>query len=314
MRLITYRYQGQIGVGLQFGERLIDLMVAWMEWQSQRSGNYLPESPPAPRDILDVLNGHPFDLHTAAEAARFPVRRRQELPSLALADIEYLPPIRRPGKLVCVGLNYPSAPGMTSGMAPGMAPADPPPYPILFHKTASTLTAHQSPILIPRISQQVEYEAELAVVIGKRGKYVSPQESWDLIAGYTIANDLGARDIQNRSSQWTSGKMLDTFCPLGPALVTADGITDPQNLDIRTTLNGEIVQDANTAEMIFDIAALVSYLSSLATLEPGDIILTGSPKRAGDKPDPRLFLQPGDVVQIEIEKLGVLANHVLAEE
>lgn len=306
MRLITYRHQGQIGVGLQFGERLIDLMVAWMSWQSQRSGIHLSESPPAPRDIRDVLNGHPFDLHTAAEAARFAGRRRQELPSLALADIEYLPPIRRPGKLVCVGLNYPSAPGVT--------PADPPPYPILFHKTANTLTGHQRPILIPRISQQVEYEAELAVVIGKRGKYVSPQESRDLIAGFTIANDLGAPDIQNRSSQWTSGKMLDTFCPLGPALVTADEITDPQKLDIRTTLNGEIVQDANTAEMIFDIAALVSYLSSLATLEPGDIILTGSPKRAGDKPDPRLFLQPGDVVRIEIEKLGILANHVLTEE
>jgi 2-keto-4-pentenoate hydratase/2-oxohepta-3-ene-1,7-dioic acid hydratase in catechol pathway len=225
---------------------------------------------------------------------------------VALPDIDWLPPITRPGKLLCVGLNYPAP----DGGAPGARPD----FPVLFHKTATALTGHGQPIVLPAISRHVLYEGELAVVIGRRTKQVLPSEALNCIAGYTIANDVGAADIEARTSQWTSGKMFDSFCPLGPILVTADEIPDPSGLHIRTRLNGVTVQDAPTGEMIFGVPDLISYISSLTTLEPGDVILTGSPKRAGDAPDPRQPLRPGDHIAIEIEPIGVLANPVAAEE
>ena len=223
-----------------------------------------------------------------------------------IGEVELLPPIDKPGKILCVGLNYPPPPGDSGWTEP--------PYPILFHKAATALTGHRNPISIPQISKQVEYEGELAVVIGQQGKNIPRKRALEWIAGYSIANDLGASDIQARSSQWTSGKMFDTFCPLGPVLVSSDEIPDPQDLRICTRLNGEIVQDSSTAEMIFPVAYLVSYISTLTTLEPGDLILTGSPRRAGERPDPRRRLRPGDTISVEIEKLGLLANPVIAEE
>jgi len=217
-----------------------------------------------------------------------------------------LPPLVRPGKIICVGLNYP---------APGARHANSvPDYPVLFLKVSSSLTGHLHPILIPSISKEVLYEGELAVVIGRRGKYIPREDALDHIAGYTIANDVGARDLERRTSQWTSGKILDTFCPLGPTLVTRDEISNPNDISIKTTLNQRTVQDGSTSEMIFDIAYLVSYISNLTTLEIGDLILTGSPKRNGGTPDPRLPMHPGDVVSVEIEKLGILTNPIKAEE
>lgn len=211
----------------------------------------------------------------------------------------------KPGKIICVGLNYPS-PNRDSGWLP-------PPYPVLFQKPSSSLTASGTAIILPKISQQVLYEGELAVVIGTRAKNVPQEDALNVIAGYTIANDVGAADIEARSSQWASGKMFDTFCPLGPALIPSDKIPNPNNLAIKTTLNGQIVQDGNTREMIFDVPFLIHYISQLTTLEAGDVILTGSPKRAGELPDPRTPLKPGDSIRVEIEGLGVLINSVVAE-
>lgn len=225
---------------------------------------------------------------------------------IPLADVEFLPSVREPRKIVCVGLNYPE-PGESK-------PTSSPAYPVLFLKPTSTLNAHGLPIILPRISRQVLCEGELAIVIGRSGKHISPQHAWSHIAGYTIANDVGAKDLEQRTSQWTSGKISDTFCPLGPALVTADEVPDPQNLEIQTTVDGEIVLEGNTAQMIYDMPTLISYISEITTLEPGDLILTGSPKGIGALPTQGQPLQHGNVVAIEIERLGKLVNPVIAEE
>jgi 2-keto-4-pentenoate hydratase/2-oxohepta-3-ene-1,7-dioic acid hydratase in catechol pathway len=211
----------------------------------------------------------------------------------------------KPGKIICVGLNYP----------PHTRSDDwsPPPYPILFQKPASALIGVGEAIVLPKISQRVLYEGELAIVIGTRAKKISMESALDVVAGYTIANDIGATDIEARSSQWASGKMFDTFCPLGPSLIPANEVPNPNDLTIETTLNGQTVQNGNTREMIFDVAFLVHYISQLTTLEPDDVILTGSPKRAGSAPDPRTPLRPGDSISIEIEGLGTLTNPVVAE-
>jgi 2-keto-4-pentenoate hydratase/2-oxohepta-3-ene-1,7-dioic acid hydratase in catechol pathway len=211
----------------------------------------------------------------------------------------------KPGKIICVGLNYPPINRDDTWL--------PPSYPVLFHKPSSSLTVSGTAIVLPKISQKVLYEGELAVVIGTRAKNISLDSSLEFVAGYTIANDIGAADIESRSSQWASGKMFDTFCPLGPSLIPSSEVLNPNGLAILTTLNGEVVQDGNTREMIFDVPFLVHYISQLTTLEPEDVILTGSPKRAGNVPDPRTPLKPGDIVSIEIDGLGTLTNPVIAE-
>jgi len=226
--------------------------------------------------------------------------------AIPVSQIQLLPPVINPGKIICVGQNYPPLAKSKAWTSPQ--------YPVLFHKAASSLIGFGAEIVLPKISQQVLYEGELAVVIGTQGKNIPINQSLKVVAGYTIANDVGAADIELRSSQWASGKMFDTFCPLGPAMVTIEEIPDPGDLFIKTTLNGNIVQDGNTREMIFDIPFLISYISQLTTLEPGDLILTGSPKRAGDVPDPRTPLRQGDSISIEIEGLGTLMNLVVAEE
>jgi 2-keto-4-pentenoate hydratase/2-oxohepta-3-ene-1,7-dioic acid hydratase in catechol pathway len=168
--------------------------------------------------------------------------------------------------------------------------------------------------VLPRVSRQVDYEGELAVVIGRSAKYVPQENALAHVAGYTCANDVSAHDLEFRTSQWTSGKMLDTFCPLGPVLATADEIPDPGSLHLKTVLNGQTVQDAGLADMVFSVPFLISYISSLATLEPGDVILTGTPAGIGCNRKPQVFLQAGDRVSVEIDGIGALSNPVIAEE
>jgi len=171
-----------------------------------------------------------------------------------------------------------------------------------------------NPGLLPRISEEVFCEGELAVVIGKRGKHIPLENALSYVAGYMIANDVGARDLEQRTSQWATGKLSDTFCPMGPALINSDEIPDPNNLTIRTHINGKLVQSGNTGEMIFNVPYLISYISSIATLMPGDIILTGSPKSINDRPAPIVFLKAGDHISIKIEGIGVLSNKTIREE
>jgi 2-keto-4-pentenoate hydratase/2-oxohepta-3-ene-1,7-dioic acid hydratase in catechol pathway len=223
-----------------------------------------------------------------------------------LSEIEFLTPIARPGKIICVGLNYRSHLAEIGEAVPE--------YPILFLKPETSVIGHGQAIVLPRVSRQVDYEGELAVVIGRRGKYIEESDALSYVAGYTCANDVSANDLEFRTSQWTSGKMLDTFCPLGPVLVTRDEIPDPGALRLRTTLNGKMVQEASTSDMVFSVPFLIRYISSLATLEPGDVILTGTPAGIGCNRKPQVFLQPGDQVSVNIEGIGTLCNPVVAEE
>lgn len=171
---------------------------------------------------------------------------------------------------------------------------------------------HQ-PIIITRTSDKIDYEGELAVVIGKRGKYVDQARALDVVAGYTIFNDVTARDFQNRTSQWLLGKSFDTYGPMGPAIVTKDEIPDPGNLDLSLTLNGKEMQHSNTNQLIFSIPYLIECITQAITLEPGDLISTGTPSGTGASHKPPIFMQPGDEVRVRIEKIGELVNPVVAE-
>ena len=187
-----------------------------------------------------------------------------------------------------------------------------PERPLLFAKWPNTLIGAREPIVLPSISAKVDYEGELAAVIGTRAQRVGVDDALDVVAGYLCANDVSARDLQFADRQWVRGKSLDTFCPIGPALVPAREIPDPQALQLKTILNGEVVQEAPTSSMIFSVAQIVAFISEAITLEPGDLILTGTPAGVGIFRDPELLLQPGDEVTVEIEGLGTLTNPVAA--
>jgi 2-keto-4-pentenoate hydratase/2-oxohepta-3-ene-1,7-dioic acid hydratase in catechol pathway len=184
------------------------------------------------------------------------------------------------------------------------------PVPILFAKYRNTLTGPTSPIRLSRLSKETDYEGELAVVIGKRCRNVTADDSLDYVAGYMAFDDVSARDLQFRTSQWLSGKTLDTFAPCGPALVLNE-IRDPQNLNISTLLNGQTLQQGNTRNMIFSVIETIAYISQLMTLEPGDIIATGTPEGVGYKRNPPLYLHDGDVVEVQVEGIGALRNPVV---
>ena len=210
-------------------------------------------------------------------------------------------PFERPGKIVCVGLNY-SDHAEESGM-------EPPPRPLVFAKWPSSLIGPGEAIVLPEQANEVDYEAELGVVIGKRAHKVSVADALDHVGGYCCANEVSARDIQFADGQWTRGKSFDTFGPVGP-VVPADRIPDPQNLRIRCILNGEVVQDSSTAQMIFTIAEVIAFVSDGITLEEGDLILTGTPAGVGLGRKPPVYLEDGDEVTIEIEGIGSLTNPV----
>lgn len=215
-------------------------------------------------------------------------------------------PIRDPGKIVCIGLNYADH-AAESGL-------EPPSEPVVFSKFGNTITGPDEPIKLPAVSSQVDYEAELVVVIGRRGHVISRERAWSHVAGYMNGHDVSARDWQiNRpGKQWLLGKTADTFAPIGPWLVTADEIADPHNLSVQLRLNGRTMQQGNTQAFIFGIDVLIAHISQLMTLEPGDIIFTGTPPGVGMGRKPPVWLQAGDVCEVEIEGLGLLRNPVQA--
>jgi 2,4-diketo-3-deoxy-L-fuconate hydrolase len=226
--------------------------------------------------------------------------------SVALDEAEIHVPLVVPGKVIAIGLNYEDHAAETGAAIPEK--------PIVFAKYPNTIVGPGEPIKIPPVTREPDYEAELGVVLGRRAKNVSESEALEHVFGYLNANDVSARDLQrSEGGQWTRAKSLDTFCPIGPYLVTRDEIEDPQDLSIRCILNGEVMQDGSTSKMIFSVAKLVSFLSHGTTLEPGDIIITGTPPGVGMARDPQVWLKPGDEVTIEIEGLGSLTNPVEAE-
>ncbi len=224
----------------------------------------------------------------------------------ALDDVSLLAPMPRPGAIVCVGLNY------RKHAEEGGQPI--PPNPILFSKFPNAVIGPGDAILLPTFSAQVDYEAELGVVIGRRASAVDVSDALDHVLGYTCINDVSARDLQFADGQWVRGKALDTFCPTGPWIVTTDEIPDPQTLPIRCVVNGKKMQDSSTADMIFGVAEIVSFISQGITLEPGDVIATGTPEGVGFARTPPVYLQESDVVSVEIDGIGALTNPVLARE
>ncbi|MEA2255396.1 MAG: acylpyruvate hydrolase [Solirubrobacteraceae bacterium] len=222
-----------------------------------------------------------------------------------LADVRLRPVVPRPGKVVCMGLNY------RAHVDEGVYEA--PDYPVLFSKFAETLVAAGGPIVVPPESAAVDYEAELAFVIGRRVRRASGSAALDAVAGYTVANDVTMRDYQYRTHQWLPGKNWADSTPLGPFLVTPDEVGDPHDLDITLELNGERMQAGNTRQLIFDVPAIIAAVSEFVPLAPGDVVLTGTPSGVGYRREPKVLLGDGDRVVVEIERVGRLENPVVSE-
>lgn len=221
-------------------------------------------------------------------------------------DAYWFAPVPRPGKLICIGLNYRDHAAESNMTIPKQ--------PVVFSKFSTAVIAPGEPVVLPATSTQVDYEAELAVVIGRRAKDVSRERALDHVLGYTCFNDVSARDFQFADGQWQRGKSCDTFAPMGPTIVTADEVPDPHKLSIKLVLNGQTMQDSNTDQFIFGIPQLIEFLSQTITLEPGDVIATGTPPGVGFARKPPVFLQPGDKMEVVIEKVGALGNPVVAHE
>jgi acylpyruvate hydrolase len=269
MRLATFSFQGKIRLGAQV---------------SQQGSNYIIDlnklDQEIPADLLLLLRAGASVLERAREA----LVSAGEAAWISEAEVTLLAPLPCPSKILCIGHNY-------KGHL-GIGLEEMPEFPNLFCKTSNTVIGPGQPILIPEITNQVDYEAELMVVIGKRARQVSEKEALDYVVGYTIFNDVSARDIQKRTSQWMLGKSFDSFGPMGPALVTRDEVPDPHCLDLELTVNGVRKQFINTRDLIFNVPYLVSYLSKVMTLEPGDVIATGTPAKLPEATDPRVFLEP----------------------
>ncbi len=256
--------------------------------------------PHVPPSVRQILEGGPEVLKAAEEVSRKP-----EAIKHPAAKVKFHAPVPDPRKIVCIGLNY------KDHAAESGAPI--PKEPILFSKYATALIGHGEAIVLPPVSQEVDYEAELVIVVGKRGRNIPAAAAQDFVAGYTVGHDVSARDWQLKKDgkQWMVGKTFDTFAPAGPVLVTADEVPDPHQLGIRLRLNGQTMQDSNTNQLIFGVGPLLAYLSQVFTLEPGDLIYTGTPPGVGFAKKPPLFLKGGDVVEVEIDGLGVLRNPVV---
>lgn len=285
MRLVTFAHNGATRIGaLVDATHVVDFALA---------------APRLPGDMLSFLAAGAEALVLARTAiAEAPAQARHPLAAVTLKA-----PIPRPGKIICIGLNYRDH-AAESNMAL-------PEYPVVFAKYANAVVGPGEAIVLPQLSAQVDYEAELAFVIGRTAREVALADALDYVAGYLPFHDVSARDIQLRTSQWTLGKCFDTFAPMGPALVTADEVPDPHDLDIRLSIDGEVLQASNTRELVFGVPQLVAELSAVMTLEPGDVVATGTPPGVGMARKPPRWLRAGEVVRVEIERLGVLENRVV---
>lgn len=253
-----------------------------------------------PLGVRALLEAGPAALAKAEEAARRPGAVKYPA-----SQAKHLPPIPDPPKIICLGLNYRDHAAETGAAIPK--------EPILFSKFATALIGHGEAIVLPAVSREVDYEAELVLVVGRRGRHIRADQAGAYVAGYTVGHDVSARDwqLKKEGKQWTIGKTFDTFAPTGPVLVTADEVPDPHDLPIRLRLNGRTMQDSNTRQMIFHVGFILAYLSQVFTLEPGDLIFTGTPPGVGMARKPPVYLQPKDVVEVEIEGLGLLRNDVV---
>jgi 2-keto-4-pentenoate hydratase/2-oxohepta-3-ene-1,7-dioic acid hydratase in catechol pathway len=298
MRLLTYDRGGTWAPGIGVGDRIVDAGAAGLA-----AGLLDPDGEPwrSNRAVLELDASGRAALARAADDLA-----RNQRHSTARDAVRLGPPIADPEKIICLGLNYRDHATETG--------FEQPPAPLLFAKYRSSLIGHGAAIRIPAVTDAADYEGELAVVIGRRCARTTPGDALDYVGGAMAFNDVSARDLQFRTSQWLAGKALDTFAPCGPELVLSDEVGDVQQLEIATRLNGEVMQSANTADMIFSIAETIAFLSQLMTLEPGDIIATGTPAGVGYTRTPSVSLRDGDVVEVEIQGIGTLRNTVRVEQ
>jgi 2-keto-4-pentenoate hydratase/2-oxohepta-3-ene-1,7-dioic acid hydratase in catechol pathway len=284
VKLCTFEHDGTLRAGVVLEDAVVDLSVA---------------APELPRDVAALLAAGPDALARAQSAA---AAARERLP---LAPLRLASPILRPPKFLAIGLNYADHVA-ESGQKP-------PAFPIVFNKQSTCVTGPHDPVQMPRVSSALDYEGELGFVVGRRCRHVPRARAHEVIAGYLVVNDVSVRDWQLRVPTMTMGKSFDTHGPLGPWLTTADELGDPHGLRLRTWVNGELRQDSSTKNLIFDCFALIEHLSTAFTLEPGDVVATGTPGGVGIAMKPPRLLRVGDSVRIEIEGLGALENQIVAE-
>ncbi|MGQ9632896.1 MAG: fumarylacetoacetate hydrolase family protein [Bryobacteraceae bacterium] len=284
MRFVTYRgADGNAGAGVV------------------RDGGVLSLAPAGFPDLLTLIRGG----EEALAAARRWLESAPESAATPLAEVQLLAPVPRPPKIICIGLNYRDHAAETGKTVEKI--------PTVFAKFPTAVIGPGAGIVLPKASTKPDYEAELAFVIGKGGRYIPASEWRRHVFGYTAFNDVSARDFQMATTQWIIGKTFDTFAPMGPWIVTQDEIPNPHALDISLTLNGAVMQSSNTSNLIFRIPDLVEFLSSVFTLEPGDVVATGTPSGVGVARKPPVFLKPGDEVTVRIAGVGELTNPVVAE-
>jgi len=286
MRFTTYLDNGKPRLGLITGSAVIDLALA---------------VPGVPADLRAALEAG-VDLHAAGRLAS-----ASAAPRLPLASLSFAALVPEPGKTICLGLNY-----FDHAKEGGR---DKPEYPWFFYRGKSSLLGHGQPGVLPRVSSKFDYEAELAVIIGARvPRHVSQADALQYVLGYSCFNDMSVRDYQKRTPQWTIGKNFDATGGFGPVLVTADELAPgASGLRIQSRLNGQVMQDANTSDMIFGVAETIALLADCMTLEPGDAIIMGTPAGVGQARTPPVWMQPGDTIEVEIEHIGLLRNPIVAE-
>ncbi len=297
MRLVSYIANEACRLGLILKDMVFDLNRAYTA--------YLGERKAFPNDMVSLLETGEDGMKKVRELegcltaqADMPRAKNTCIP---ISEAKILAPIPRPRKnIVCLGVNYPDHAAERKN--------EPPKLPIFFTKPPTCVIGPGDPIVLPRSSRRVDYEVELAFVFGRRGKDIAAKDAWDYVAGYTVLDDITARDLQRGHQQWFKGKSLDTFAPMGPFLVTPDEVRDPQDLRICLSVNGKMMQEGNTKELFFKIPEIVAYLSADMTVEVGDIVSTGTPGGIGDSRNPPVYLNNGDIVRAEIEGVGVLEN------
>jgi acylpyruvate hydrolase len=286
MKIVNFSHQGTQRLGVVDGDSVVDLKAA---------------APDLPSDLVALINMNGFDKARAAAKGAKPEHK------LALSALKLLPPVPRPGKIICLGLNYADHAAEGGHQKPT--------YPSFFMRGATSMIGHGAPIIRPKVSDKLDWEAELVAVVGKKARHVSKDKALDYIAGYSCFNDASIRDYQRKTNQWTIGKNFDGSGPFGPWFVTADDLPPgASGLRIQARVNGQVMQDDNTKNMLFPVDETVQLLTECLTLEPGDLLVMGTPAGVGWPRKPPIFMKKGDVCEIEIEKIGILRNPIADEE
>ncbi len=283
MKLATFTESGRTRVGVVSGDRIADVGAS---------------APELPSEMSTLLAGDPEHLAAAERAA-------ERAPSFGLAEVTLEAPVLRPPKILAVGLNYADHVAESGLETPAL--------PLIFNKQSTSAHGPHAPFHLPRASAVLDYEGELGVVVSRRCRHVPKERAAEVIAGYTVVNDVSVRDWQLRTPTWTMGKSFDTHCPFGPWIATADEVDDPHALALETWVNGELRQSSNTKNLIFDVFTLIEHLSTAFTLEPGDLIATGTPSGVGIGFKPPKLLKAGDVVRVSIDRIGTIENEVVPE-